>query len=374
MTIFPEMTMLLLLVPVLALGSPEVSSNNEQYPPLWEFVIEKLTDFSSHDNKVVIDPLDYLQRMAMYKILLLSTAPFLDMNEPGNKRNILWGLPLQHGWQYLTGRLRDPSMQPSSGQNNQEQTKISPKSWWACMNYYLSVIPFLAAIDAGLFQGFPYDIVISHPDKFQSDFCYSGEECRRSSPKAMDEWTAFFQTIQTFNQNSDISIPPSSKEDKALSSMWKAHVESINIALPRCSARLQYLSEPEESFGTDWAATVHFIAATNFPTNLQSTNEFQTFLPGRILVKGDKAPNILDFSGQQNRVLWTLHFLQEANKFSGGFILELWRQAMCTEKGREEGRNLLYSMANDPGMAPQTMIKIIMQMASACEQQKKTKK
>ncbi|XP_069582170.1 protein LEG1 homolog isoform X2 [Ranitomeya imitator] len=356
MTIFHEMIMLLCLWPEVALGSasPDVSSNYEHYPPMWELVPENLTDFSNDNGKVVIDPWDYLQRMAMYKIMLSATALYLDMKEPG--------------------RLQDTSVQPSIGQNK-EQTRISPKSWWACMNYYLAVIPFLAALDAGLLPGIPYDIVISRPEEFQSDFCYSVNECRLSSPKAMDEWKYFFQSIKTMNQVSDISVPPLSKEeDKALLLMWKAHVESLSVALPRCSPRLNYHSEPEQNFGLDWAMTVDFIAATNFPTNLETTNDFQTFLPNRTLVNGDKAPNIPDFSEQQNRVLSTLHFLYNSNKSSGGLILRLWRKAMCSEKGRAEGRNLLYSMVHDPKMVPQAMINIIISMASACEQAKNKKK
>ncbi|XP_073431880.1 protein LEG1 homolog isoform X2 [Dendrobates tinctorius] len=364
MTIFHEMIMLLFLWPVLALGSasPDASTNDEHYPPMWELVPESLNDFSNHNGTAVIDPWDYLHRMAVYKMMLSATAPYLDMKEPGNTRNLLWGLPLQHGWQYLTGRLQDTSVQLSTGQNKQEQTRISPKSWWA-------------SLDAGLLQGIPYDIVVSRPSEFQYDFCYSVKECRLSSPNAMDEWKFFFQSIKTLEQVSDNSVPPLSKEeDKALSYMWKAHVESIYVALPRCSRRLSYHSEPEQSFGLDWAMIVDFIAATNFPTNLETTNDFQTFLPNRMLVNGDKAPNIPDFSAQQNRVLSTLHFLYNSNKFSGGLILRLWRKAMCSEKGRAEGRQLIYNMVHDPKMVPQAMIKIIIQMASACDEAKNKKK
>ncbi|KAG9493529.1 hypothetical protein GDO78_001432, partial [Eleutherodactylus coqui] len=158
--------MLFLLCLVLALGSanPEVSSDNEIYPPLWEFVPESLDDFIVSEEKAVIDPWLYLDRLAMYKILLNVTAQFLDMKEPGNKKNVLWGLPLQNGWQCLTG-----------------------------MNYYLAVIPFLGAIDAGFFPRFNHSIVISPPVEFQSDFCYSIEECRSFSTELMDNWKSFFE-------------------------------------------------------------------------------------------------------------------------------------------------------------------------------------
>ncbi|XP_056419578.1 protein LEG1 homolog [Hyla sarda] len=369
-TIFCRATMLLFLWLVLAIGYPVVSSQNENYPPLWELVPENLTDFNIQSEKVIINPWNYLERMGMYKILLNVTAPFLDMKEQDNKKNVLWGLPLQHGWQYHTGRLQDTS---SSGKSGEDQTVISVKSWWACMNYYLAVIPFLGAIDAGLFEGFPYGIVISQPNISQSDFCCSIEECRSFSAKTMDEWKAFFESIMTSNKKSDTSVPELTKEEeRVLSNLWRAHMESIAVALPRCSDRLHHLSESEGNFGMDWATAVEFIAASNFPTNFQITNDFQTFLPKRILKEGDKAPYIPDFSEQENRVLATLHLLNKANTFTGGFLLKLWKKAMCSEEGRAAGRKLLQNMVTDPNLAPNTIIKIIIELAknSACDVQK----
>ncbi|XP_071997691.1 protein LEG1 homolog [Engystomops pustulosus] len=345
----------------------EVSSLNEKYPPMWELAPEKLSDFPIYGEKVTINPWEYEERLGLYKLLLNITAPFLDMKEPGNKRNVLWGLPLQFGWQHHTGRLQDASMQPSPGENSEKQTSISAKSWWACMNYYLAVIPFLGAIDAGLFEGFQYGISISPPDESPSDFCNSIEECRSTSTKAMDEWKSFFELIKT--SPSEVSVPSLSKEeDKFLSYMWKAHVESIKVALPRCSKRLEYFSGPEGSFGKDWATAVEFIGACNFPTNFKSTNDFQTFLPRRILSANDKAPNIHDFSKQENRVLSVLHSINQVNKFTGGFLLRLWKKAMCSEEGRVAGRNLLQNMVTDPQLVPETMLQIIIELAknSAC--------
>ncbi|XP_063775414.1 protein LEG1 homolog [Pseudophryne corroboree] len=355
---------LLLLPLILGLSSADskVTNNIAGYPPMWDLVPGNLSDFSILNDKVVINPWDYLGRMGMYKILLDVTAPFLDMKEPGNKENILWGLPLQNGWQFRTDRLKDSSNQPACSKNSENQNSISVRSWWACMNYYLAVIPFLGALDAGLFESFPYELEISPPEELECDFCYNTTECRLMSPNAMDGWTAFFEYIKTSNQISNKSLPPLSKEkDGFLSYMWKAHVESINAALPRCSKRLSYLSAPERKFGLDWATAVEFIAATNFPTDLQNTNEFQAFLPHRILVKGDVAPFISDFSEQENRVLATLGLLKNVNSLTGGFLLKQWKKAMCSEKGRAEGRNLLQNMITG-NVVPETLINIIIEL------------
>lgn len=62
---------------------------------------------------------------------------------------------------------------------------------------------------------------------------------------------------------------------------------------------------------------MEFIAATHFPTNLWNTNEYQAFLPPRLLVEGDAIPFIGDFSPEQNKVLLSLCVLHKTNEFTG---------------------------------------------------------
>lgn len=83
------------------------------------------------------------------------------------------------------------------------------------------------------------------------------------------------------------------------------------------SFSLKYLSDPEANFGEDWANAVDFIAATSFSTDLLTTNNFQVFLPQRMLVVGDVIPFISDFSPQQNRVLLSMSALYKTNKITG---------------------------------------------------------
>ncbi|XP_073483327.1 protein LEG1 homolog [Aquarana catesbeiana] len=362
-----EMFRLFILWLLLSFGNadPNISEHNQGFPPRWDLVPGSLSDFKIQNGKIVINPWDYLERMGMYKILLNATEPYLDMTKSGNQRNILWGLPLQFGWQFQTGRLIADSGATGGPNTEKIQTLISGRSWWACMNYYLAVVPFLGALDAGLLQGSAYDIDISHPEEFESDFCYSVTGCQSVTPQAMKEWKTFFEVIKTSSQTSETSIPPLSKEEEQfLAYMWRAHVESINTGLPRCYKRLGYLSVPEGNFGKDWATTVEFLAAVNFPTNFQSTNDFQHFLPHRKLVDGDKVPNVADFTEQQNRVLSTLQLINKVNTYTGGFLLKLWKKAMCSDEAKAEGRNLLQNLVNDPHLAPQTVIKIVMKIVT----------
>ncbi|NWV54840.1 LEG1H protein, partial [Daphoenositta chrysoptera] len=311
-------------------------TGEDAYPPLWDLAPGNLLGFPVKDNKIVINAWNYQDRLGVYKSLLNASAKYFGAFGPQNSGNILWGLPLQHGWQFRTGRLADPSGVTSCGYENEEYLCLSVRSWWSCMNYYLAIIPFLGAVEAGLFGQLPYEIEILPPEEQKDDFCYSVKDCWSHMPELMDDWKAFFE-VNNFS---------SFKLDDALGLMWKAHTTSIAYALPKFQDRLKYLSDPEANFGKDWANAVDFIAATHFCTDLPTTNNFQAFLPQRMLVEGDVLPSISDFSPQQNKVLVSLRALYKANKLTGGLLLKLWQKAMSTEAGREIGRKLMEGLTS----------------------------
>ncbi|NWT50030.1 LEG1H protein, partial [Erythrocercus mccallii] len=323
------------LSPVTAAAQGENDVTGEDvYPPLWDLAPGNLLDFPVKDNKIVISAWNYQDRLGVYKSLLNASAKYFGAFGPQNSDNILWGLPLQHGWQFHTGRLADHSGVTSCGYENGELLCQSVRSWWSCMNYYLCIIPFLGAVEAGLFGQLQYEIEILPPEEQKDDFCYSVKDCWSRMPKLMDHWKAFFE----------VNIFSSFKLDDALGLMWKAHTTSIAYALPKFQDRLNYLSDPEANFGEDWANAVDFIAATHFSTDLLTTNDFQVFLPQRMLDEGDVLPSISDFSPEQNKVLVSLRALHKGNKLTGGLLLKLWQKAMSTEAGREIGRELIESL------------------------------
>ncbi|NXD98313.1 LEG1H protein, partial [Chaetorhynchus papuensis] len=325
------------LSPVTAAARSENDVTGEDaYPPLWDLAPENLLDFPVNGNKIVISAWNYPERLGVYKSLLNASAKYFGAFGPQNSGNILWGLPLQHGWQFRTGRLADPSGVTSCSYENGEHLCQSVRSWWSCMNYYLAIIPFLGAVEAGLFGQLPYEIEILPPEEQKEDFCYSVKDCWSRMPKLMDDWKAFFE-VNNFSPF---------KLDDALGLMWKAHVTSIAYGLLKFQDRLKYLSGPEANFGKDWANAVDFIAATHFCTDLLTTNNFQAFLPQRMLDERDVLPSISDFSPQQNTVLVSLRALHRANKLTGGLLLKLWQKAMSTEAGREMGRKLIEGLAS----------------------------
>ncbi|KAF1613879.1 UNVERIFIED_CONTAM: hypothetical protein FQV16_0010829, partial [Eudyptes robustus] len=337
------------LSPATAPAQSEKSTTGDVYPPLWDLAPENLLDFLVKDNKIVINAWNYQERLGVYKNLLNSSAKYFTAFGSQNFGNILWGLPLQHGWQFRTGRLADPSGVTSCGYEDGDLLCISVRSWWSCMNYYLAIIPFLGAVEAGLFGQLQYEIEILPPEEQRADFCCSVADCRSRIPKLMDEWKAYFE-VNNFTFFFIFSVSPATfssfKLDDALCLMWRAHVSSIAYALPKFQDSLKYLSDPEASFGEDWANAVDFIAATHFSTDLQNINNFQAFLPQRMLIEGDVLPSISDFSPQQNRVLLSLRALHKANQLTGGLLLKLWQKAMSTEAGRKMGRKLIEDLAS----------------------------
>uniref|UniRef100_A0A8D0KVW1 Chromosome 6 open reading frame 58 n=1 Tax=Strix occidentalis caurina TaxID=311401 RepID=A0A8D0KVW1_STROC len=299
------------LSPATATAQSEEDATGEVvYPPLWDLAPENLLDFLVKNNKIIINAWNYQERLGVYKNLLNSSAKYFTAFGSQNFGNILWGLPLQHGWQFRTGRLADPSHVTSCGYEGEDLLCISVRSWWSCMNYYLAVIPFLGAVEAGLFGQLQYEIEILPPEERRADFCYSVADCWSRIPKLMDDWKAYFEVNNFFFFI--VSMSP------ATSSFKLDHgISIISYTFILISFSLKYLSDPEANFGEAWADAVDFIAATHFSTDLLTTNNFQAFLPQRMLVEGDVLPSISDFSPQQNRVLLSMRALHKANQLTG---------------------------------------------------------
>ncbi|XP_045661580.1 protein LEG1 homolog [Ursus americanus] len=271
----------------------------DPYPPLWKMSVGQFSDYRVENGKYIIDPWVYNERMGMYKILVNKTASYFENIVANNDQNILWGLPLQHGWQYRTGRLADPLQRKGCGYESGDPLCISVDSWWADMNYFLSALPFLAAVDSGVMGISSDQVMLLPPPKDQTKFCLNVSSCLSSFPETMSKWNTFYQHLQD----------PSSSFEDLLKYLWAAHVSSLDYASRIFEDRLEYYSKPEADFGRNWCVAVEYLAASLFPTTLVRTYEYQKGLPPRMLVNGDRAPFIRDFTVFQNTVLLVLSFL-----------------------------------------------------------------
>jgi hypothetical protein len=113
-------------------------------------------------------------------------------------------------------------------------------------------------------------------------------------------------------------------------------------------------------FGRGWALLVDFIAATHFQTNLNNTHDQQAMaLPPRILHDDDHPPDIPDFTKYQNTALAIINVIYETEELTDGGVLYLWHKAMCSPKGRADGREMLESLLQHPLIVAEDLVKLI---------------
>uniref|UniRef100_A0A8C8YQ50 Chromosome 6 open reading frame 58 n=1 Tax=Prolemur simus TaxID=1328070 RepID=A0A8C8YQ50_PROSS len=294
-------------------------------PPLWKESPGQFSDYRVENGVYIVDPWVFPERMGLYKILLNQTARYFEKFAPENEQNILWGLPLQHGWQYSSGRLADPTRTTSCGYASGDKLCISVDSWWGDLNYFLSSLPFLAAVDSGIMGISSGQVRLLPPPKDEKKFCYDVSSCHSSYPETMNKWNAFYQYMQS----------PSSKFNDLLKYLWDAHTSTLDHTVKSFEDRYDYYSKPEARFERKWVMAVEYIAAALFPTTLTRIHNFQKGLPPRVLVSTDVAPFISDFTAFQNTVLFVVNKLHNVNfvwknfmkiEVTGKLILEVFAQ------------------------------------------------
>ncbi|XP_028366041.2 protein LEG1 homolog [Phyllostomus discolor] len=309
----------------------EAASLSALYPPLWDRSPGQFSEYRMENGKYIINPWIYPERMGMYKMLLTQTARYFEKFAPENEKNILWGLALQHGWQYSTGRLADPSQRTDCGYESGDPLCISVDSWWADINYFLCALPFLAAVDSGIMGISSDQVILLPPPKDQMKFCVNVSTCQSSFPTVMRKWNTFYKHVQS---------PYSSFED-LLRYLWDAHTKTLHDVLKPFEHRLVYYSKAEADFERIWSVCVEYIAALQVPTTLIKMHELQKGLPPRMLVNGDSAPFISDFSERQNMFLFGLSLIRDVNSWTGSLSLTIWKILMKTQIARQQALEFL---------------------------------
>lgn len=85
-------------------------------------------------------------------------------------------------------------------------------------NYFLSVIPFLAAVDSGVLGITSDQFTILPPPRDQSKFCYSVSDCKELLGETMDSWNTFFEVFL-------LSFIPHSSDRQRQCLLWKSFVK-----------------------------------------------------------------------------------------------------------------------------------------------------
>ncbi|XP_043088601.1 protein leg1a-like [Puntigrus tetrazona] len=346
------------------LGQAAVVSE-DGLPIKWGKAPSELSQLPTADGVIQVNPWDYLQRMALYKLLINSTDPYMSSMGPGDKENPLWSLPLQLGWKLRSGRLTDPSPGSSSscGLESSEPVCISTQSWYACMNYYMSVLPFLAAVQTGVVKKGEFQLQIQVPSEVSQDYCANFTDCSTKHPDAMTKWEKFFQSLQQISDSEDTDF---SKKDKILGLLWAAEEASLQTASTACSERQKLYSYPEVRFAQGWLNSAAFVAAARFHANVERSEKLMAPLPSRVLQESDKPPNIDDLSAEENHALHIFSWMNSINTLLGGSLVNLWRSAMCSPQAREKGQGLLHDLILDPKFPGSSLMAILTEMSTSC--------
>ena len=219
-------------------------------PTGWEDAPSTIAGFPN----ATADPWRYSDRLGLYKTLVTASAAAL-----GGWQDPIWGLPLQFSWQHDTGRLLWSSAQP----NTSITDRVNASSWWGNMNYFLSVIPFVSAVEAGLIpEGLtllapPPPPPHAPPTAAAVVGCTSYATCLRVAPNATIKWRTFMAAAKAGRVN----------RSEALVLLWDAHLHSLHEGIPLATPLLEFLpSAKEQAFGLSWANLVDFVVSPRAET------------------------------------------------------------------------------------------------------------
>ncbi|XP_004542119.1 liver-enriched gene 1, tandem duplicate 1 [Maylandia zebra] len=348
----------LVLACAVSLSSSAVILENGA-PILWAQTASQVTELPMHDGILVPDSWNYLHRMSLYRLMIAATDPFMGSMGTNATDSPLWGLPLQLGWMLTSGRLADPTGATTCGLEA-EPLCISTQSWWACVNYFASVLSFLSAAQQG-FMGAGAQVQMQVPAGVQ-DYCTTYADCKAKYPDAMSKWDAFFQGLKT---TSESLLPDDVKKDTILGVYWDAQMAST-YASAACNPRQSHYSSVEVSFAHSWLNSAEYVAAARFQTNMEKAVLFLTPLPSRILQEGDSAPNIADLTAEENHTLYIFSWMKTIDSLLGGTLVRLWKGAMCSVNTRQKGAQVLEQLLLNPSFATSTFLSIISEMTTSC--------
>ncbi|XP_037606003.1 protein LEG1 homolog [Sebastes umbrosus] len=329
-------------------------------PVLWVHTAGQMTDLPVQNDVLTPDPWHYLHRMSLYRLMIAATDPFMGSMGPNATESPLWGLTLQLGWMLTSGRLADPTGATTCGLQTGDTMCISTQSWWACVNYFTSVLPFLSAAQQG-FMGPNLQVQMQVPAGVE-DYCTTYVDCTTRFPDAMAKWDAFFQGLKAAAES---PLPDNEKKDSLLGLYWEAQMAST-YASSACKARQSHYSSEEVSFAESWLNSAEYVSAAHFQSSLERAAMFLTPLPSRILKAGDSAPNIEDLSIEENHSLYVFGWMRTINSVLGGSMVRMWKNAMCSVDKRENGRDMLEQLMLNPSFATTTFLGIVTGMSTGC--------
>ncbi|MFD1148736.1 Leg1-related protein [Saccharothrix hoggarensis] len=272
---------------------------------------------TAEDLAEAFDPFRFEQRMAAYRMMINNTNP-ADRFGADNRHNPLWGLMFQHQWQFRTGRL---------GEHTRLDGWIDPDAPWGYGNYTLSVIPWLAAGEAGVVPALP----VADPQT-RSRFRYvSGGAVPDELAPAVADWRAYFALV-----GGSGPVDP----EPARLALWKAHKTCLDVVVDAI-ADVDGGPWPalEVRFLRGWCRMVDYLWAAAWPTDFAfMTAHGLDVLPESLLTTPEDV-SALPAKTRDNVV--NVLRLADTPRWRYAVNLALWKRVMRTREARDQVLPLL---------------------------------
>ncbi|XP_055289434.1 protein LEG1 homolog isoform X1 [Moschus berezovskii] len=316
------------------------TNENDNYPPFWDQTEGDIAEFPVQNNKIIVDPWKYMDRLRMYKILITESNKYFAPLGKNNTGNVFWALTLFYGKLFKTDRFSETPKSSRCAYESGVSSCISINSGWGGINYYVIIMYFLAAIESRFLGNLPYEVELLSREKYRSNFCYSLEECRAAYPQVMDIANRFYKYLQSRKIVSATSGIPQYDidEDTAIFKMWAVHQAAVDVAKSKFNDVSFYSSETEQDFTMDFLLAIEFVEAVLYRPYYESSAEFLVGFPHRPLTYQDHNVLMSNFSRREKALMTAVKLIPKINKSTGGLFLTIWKKLMTSKFTRAIGR------------------------------------
>jgi hypothetical protein len=268
-----------------------------------------------------VDPFDFRQRMASLKLLIDCTNEYGIFGDD-NALNVFWGYVFQTHWQWRSRRY---------ALDGAPEAHINPNSLWGYSNYYLIVLPLIAAIDVAMAP----DLEVLPPNSASKVEYPSGRPAAGtlSMPPpfvpALAAWKKVFRLIKQTSPGGDL--------EPIRFQLWKAHGVTLRAASRGQEPLVRGYSRHEVAFLSGWVRMVDFLELAAWRTDIDfMLKNGLDVLPERLLTNKDVPGHMNDQSEQVNSNVKSVFNLVKLPGWRFNINLWLWRRAMRTRAARDD--------------------------------------
>uniref|UniRef100_A0A3B4AXE5 Uncharacterized protein n=1 Tax=Periophthalmus magnuspinnatus TaxID=409849 RepID=A0A3B4AXE5_9GOBI len=313
-------------------------------PIMWAHATSQPTDLTITEGVLTPDPWHYLHRMSFYRILIAATDPYMTSMGPGDNQSPIWGLPLQLGWMLTSGRLADPTGLTVCGTQGGDTADmcISTNSWWGCVNYFSSALPFLSAAKQGILGDGLCPVLaqvqMQSPAGVEG-YCTTYDSCKTAHPDVINNWDSFFQVRREI---------PTFLKIKLILRQWRSESRTDCKEETECDAKASAQMKLIEAGAGGEADLDHSIMFGILTVSVIATKE-----PIRSEAVEGNAPSL------------PYHWFNRERAIRGT-LASMWRRAMCSVTTRENGREMLKQLLFNPEYATSSFLSIVTSMSTSC--------